>query len=108
MLKERVPDLRRHPRVSVSWPVTIEAGGRRFERRTVNLSPFGAKVRLEERLEPGTPAHVTLHPPAGRPVEVEAIVWRADADGPAFFFIGIDSDGLPELLGLSEPALAKG
>lgn len=99
MLEERVPDLRRHPRVSVSWPVTVEAGERQFQRRTRNLSPFGAKVDLDERLEPGTPAHLTLFPPAGRPVGVEAIVWRADADGPAFFFIGVGPDGMPELPG---------
>ncbi len=106
---ERVPDLRRHPRVSVSWPVTVEAGDRLFELRTLNLSPFGAKVRLAEaRLEPGTPAHLRLHPPAGRPVDVEAIVWRADADGPAFFFIGVESDGLPMLLGNSESVLIEG
>lgn len=94
--------------MSVSWPVTVEAGDRQFELRTLNLSPFGAKVRLDERLEPGTPAHLRLHLPAGRPVDVEAIVWRADADGPALFFIGVESDGLPELLGFSEPALAEG
>ena len=107
MLKDRVPDLRRHPRVSVSWRVIVDAGNRRFELRTVNLSPFGAKVRLAERLEPGTPAHLRLHPPAGPPVEVEAIVWRADADGPAFFFIGVESHGLTGLLGPSERALAE-
>ena len=105
MLKDRVPDLRRHPRVSVAWPVTVEAGDRQFHLRTVNLSPFGAKVRLGERLEPGTPAHLRLHPPAGRPVEVEAIVWRADQDGPAFFFIGVESDGLAPLFHAAEPAL---
>ena len=70
MLNERVPDLRRHPRVSVSWAVTVEAGDKRFHLHTLNLSPFGAKVGLaEERLEPGTPAHLRLHPPVGRPVD---------------------------------------
>ena len=109
MLNERVPDLRRHPRVSVSWAVTVEAGDKRFHLHTLNLSPFGAKVGLaEERLEPGTPAHLRLHPPVGRPVDVEAIVWRADADGPAFFFIGIESDGLPLLLGNSRSVLIEG
>jgi hypothetical protein len=41
-------------------------------------------------------------------VDVEAIVWRADADGPAFFFIGVESDGLPLLLGHSQPVLIEG
>ena len=59
-------------------------------------------------VKPGTPAQLTLFPPAGPPVAVEAIVWRADADGPAFFFIGVGHNGLPELLGSSERVLADG
>jgi hypothetical protein len=106
MLKDRVPDLRRHPRVNVAWPVTVEMGDRQLHLATLNLSPFGAKVRLGERLEPGTPAHLRLYPPAGRPVEVEAIVWRADQDGPAFFFIGVESEGWLPLFQAPEPALA--
>jgi PilZ domain-containing protein len=108
VLEERMPDLRRHPRVTVSWPMTVEMGDRQLRLRTRNLSPFGAKVSLDERLEPGTPAHLTLFPPAGRPIDVDAIVWRADADGPAFFFIGVGHNGLPEALGSSERVLADG
>ncbi len=80
-------DLRRQPRSSISWPVTVESGGRFFDRQTVNLSPLGAKVRLEEHLKVGSPARLRFRPPQGRPVDVDAIVWRADKDGPAFFFV---------------------
>lgn len=81
-------DLRRHPRSSVAWPVTVEAGGRTFDRQTLNLSPIGAKIRLDERLTVGSSARLRFRPPQGRPLDVDAIVWRADHDGPAFFFVG--------------------
>ena len=84
---------RRHARVAASWPVTVRAGDRLLHLQTVNLSALGAKVSvddplLREPLEVGRPARLRLEPPGARPLEVEAIVWRADDDGPAFFFIG--------------------
>ena len=85
-------DLRRHPRSKVSWPVTVETGGLSFERQTVDLSPVGAKVQLEARLPVGTPATLRFRPPHGRPLEVAAIVWRSDSDGPAFFFVGVGTE----------------
>jgi len=80
-------DLRRHPRSSVTWPVTVEHGGRSFDRQTLNLSPIGVKIRLDEPLTVGSTARLRFRPPQGRPLDVEAIVWRADDDGPAFFFV---------------------
>jgi hypothetical protein len=71
----------------VQWPVTVETSGRSFERHTVNLSPIGAKVSLDAPLSVGSPAKLCFRPPHGRPLEVDAIVWRTDADGPAFFFV---------------------
>ena len=92
VIREREPDLRRHPRARVSWPVTVEAGNRRLHLETVNLSPFGAKLRLDDSpLEPGTLAQLHFRPRDGRPLDVQAIVWRTDRDGPAFFFIGVDA-----------------
>ena len=91
-MRAHEPDLRRHPRARVSWPVAVEVDDQRLELETVNLSPFGAKLRLEEStLRPGTSAHLRFHPPGGRPLDVQAIVWRIDPDGPAFFFIGVDA-----------------
>ena len=85
-------DLRRHPRSSVTWPVTVEAGGRTFDRQTVNLSPIGAKIRLDEPLAVGSSARLRFRLPQGRMHDVEAIVWRTDEDGPAFFFLGPGPD----------------
>lgn len=90
MIREREPDLRRHPRASVSWRVTVRSGDQRLDLETINLSPFGAKVRLEApALEVGMPARLHFEPPGGHPLDVHAIVWRTDPDGSAFFFIGI-------------------
>jgi hypothetical protein len=94
MMSEQMADLRRHPRSKVAWPVTVEAGGRRFERKTVNLSPIGAKVQLEEELPVGSNARLRFRPPQGQPLNVDAIVWRADSDGPAFFFVSVDDESM--------------
>ncbi|HET8576592.1 MAG TPA: PilZ domain-containing protein [Methylomirabilota bacterium] len=89
VVRDRKPELRRHPRAEVAWPVTVEAGDRLYHLETVNLSPFGAKVSLKEPLEVGSQAQLHFTPPEGRPLDVQAIVWRSDEDGPAFFFIGV-------------------
>jgi PilZ domain len=88
----RPAEHRRHARVATSWPVTVQTGDRLLHLQTLNLSALGAKVRLHHplpsgRLEVGRPALLRLEPPDRPPVEVEAIVWRSDDDGPAFFFL---------------------
>jgi len=92
VLKERKPELRRHPRAKVSWPVVVESGERLYHLQTVNLSPFGAKVSLREPLQVGSKARLHIELPDGRPLDVQAIVWRTDSDGPAFFFIGVRAE----------------
>ena len=90
MIREREPDLRRHPRAGVSWRVTVRSGDQRLDLETIDLSPFGAKVRLETPVfEVGMPARLRFEPPGRRPLDVHAIVWRTDPDGSAFFFIGV-------------------
>jgi hypothetical protein len=86
---------RRHTRVAASWPVTVRTGDRLMHLQTLNLSPLGAKVELDEPLEVGRAALLRLEPPGSRPVEVEAIVWRTDDDGPAFFFLGTPAHAEP-------------
>ncbi len=85
-------DLRRHSRISVSWLVTVESGDRVFHAQTVNLSRAGVKVHLAEPLEVGNLAQLHVHPPEGRPLDLDTMVWRADEDGPVFFFIGVHGD----------------
>jgi len=92
-MSERRADLRRYPRAKVAWPVVLEVGGRHFNIQTMNLSPMGTKVGLVEALlEIGSSAKLRIRPPNGRILDVNAIVWRSDRDGSAFFFIGVDGD----------------
>jgi hypothetical protein len=101
MMSERQPDHRRHPRAAVSWPVTVEADDARFDLETVNLSPFGAKLKCKDApFKPGTPAQLRFHPPGGRQVDIQGIVWRVDPDGLAFFFLG----GGPDSTLFAEPS----
>jgi hypothetical protein len=59
----------------------VNIGQRRLRLYTTNLSAFGAKVRSSEALEVGAPAHLHFECPDGHPLDVEATVSRADADG---------------------------
>jgi hypothetical protein len=75
--------------VAATWPVTVRSGDRLLHLQTLNLSAHGAKVGPDVALPPvGASAHLRLEPPGAPPVDVEAIVWRADDDGSAFFFVG--------------------
>ena len=90
--------LRRYPRAIVSWPVVMEAGRRIFLLQAVNVSGRGAKVRPTERLGEGHVARLHFHPPNGSSFDVEAIVWRVDRDGLAFFFTADHQRRLTQLL----------
>lgn len=83
--------------MAASWPVTIRTGGRLLRLQTLNLSAHGAKVGLDAvppgPLPVGTAAQLRLEPPGAPPLDVEAIVWRADDDGSAFFFVGTSYAG---------------
>jgi hypothetical protein len=83
----RQQEFRRSPRSQITCPVIVEAGSRILQGETLNLGPCGAKVRLDERLQEGTAATLHFTPAEGRPLDVEAIVWRSDDDGPVFFFV---------------------
>jgi hypothetical protein len=75
--------------VAAAWPVTVRIRGQILRFQAMNLSAHGVKVALDAALPPvGTSAHLRLEPPDAPPVDVEAIVWRADHDGAAFFFVG--------------------
>ena len=80
-------EYRRGPRSRVSWPVVVETGDRFLHGETLNLGPSGAKLRLEERLQEGSLATLHFTPPQGRTLDIQAMVWRSDDDGPVFFFM---------------------
>ena len=85
--KLRRPESRRRPRTKVSWPVIVEVGDRVLHGETVDVSQFGVKVRLAERLLDATLAKLHITPSEGCPVDAQAIVWRMDEDGPVFLFL---------------------
>ena len=83
-------DLRRYPRVHVAWKVIVEAPGHRPKmRKTVDVSPFGTKVRMETPLADGSAARLSMSTPDRRALRLDAIVWRTDPDGPVFVFVGL-------------------
>ncbi len=86
---------RRHVRQHASWRVTVQTGDRQLHLHALNVSAHGVKVSLEEPLEVGRAARLRIEPPGAWPVEVDAIVWRTDEDGPAFFFVGPRSSVAP-------------
>jgi hypothetical protein len=73
----------------------VETDNRRLSAETTDVSSFGAKLRLDEVLALGTQALLHLLPEDQRPLDVEALVWRADPDGTAFFFFGLVPDSTP-------------
>ena len=79
-------DRRQHPRIRAAWSVIVKVGKSRYLGRSVDLSTHGAKVRTNVRLKAGTTVQLELVPPEGLPLRVDALVWRADADGLAFLF----------------------
>ena len=94
-------ELRRHPRARASWRVTVEmSGGKAITRETIDVSPYGVKVRLEEGVGLGTTARLRLQTPDRRPLILESTVWRADSDGPVFVFINLSVSILQRLKAL--------
>ena len=86
MASPRQQDRRQHPRIVLSCPVVVETGKRRYLSKSVDISMHGAKVRTNARAETGATVQLELVPPEGPRLRVEALVWRIDADGPAFLF----------------------
>jgi hypothetical protein len=66
-------------------------------RKTVDVSPFGVKVGLDERLPDGTPARLRFSVPDRRPLQFNSVVWRNDANGPVFVFLGASEDQLTRM-----------
>ena len=82
---------RRYPRVEVSLDVKVEklAGGHSTG-RSVDLSPFGLKVRSAGELEPGGTVRLLFRPPDGDPlISVLSLLVRKDPDGQAFAFVNL-------------------
>ena len=84
-------DRRRYPRVGVALDISVEAAGRRWDGKTVDVSPYGVKVALPAdggiKLPPGTTIQLRLVlPDDNAPLALAARVVRTDRDGIALCF----------------------
>jgi hypothetical protein len=85
---------RNNRRASVSWTVFARFRGQRLRFHTVDVSARGAKLRPRGELQPGQSLTLQFVKPNGRPVRMEAMVWRVDSDGLGVFFLGTAPDSL--------------
>ena len=84
MLSQGEPDLRRHPRAKVIWPVTIVVEGETLQTETIDLGRSAPSSRAEHGAHTrgvGSP----LSSRARESFDVDAI-GGVDPDGDAFFF----------------------
>jgi len=85
---------RNNRRANVTWTVFARFRGQRLRFHTVDVSTRGAKLRPRGELQAGQSLTLQFVKPNGRPVRVEAMVWRVDTDGLGVFFLGTAPDGL--------------
>src|SRR5262249_34354512 len=72
---------RRHPRITVSHRVTLNADGRGAAALAKNLSEGGLLVSLHEPVPVGSPLDLTVRPRGGVPVGLRGEVVRIEARG---------------------------
>jgi len=92
---------RRYPRQRVSWSVVLETDDRISCVETIDFSARGAKLCLRKPLALGSVVNLHIHPEDSAEMHVQAVAWRSDPDGMAFFFIGLAE---PRLSQASLPA----
>lgn len=82
---------RRFPRVDASLEVMVgEPGAGQARGESVNLSPFGIKVRSAARVHPGAALRLSFSPPdGGPPISVLSLMVREDPDGYGFTFVNL-------------------
>lgn len=102
-------DRRCYPRACRALDVTLDAAGRQRRGKTVNLSPFGAKVALSGNsvpLAPRTNIGVRLTLPDGE-LSVTAMVVRTDPDGVALNFGSLEARQFQRLKDLVDSLLMQ-
>ncbi len=94
---------RRSSRMRLALPVrVIEYNGAEWSGTSVDLSPFGMKVRSAAGVSPGAAAKLTFTPPdGGPPVQVMSVLVRVDPDGHAFYFVNLTGDDFHRLHALT-------
>ena len=102
-------DRRRYPRACPALDVALGASGQQARGKTVNLSPYGAKVALLANsvpLAPGTNIGLRLTLPDGE-LSVGAMVVRTDPDGVALNFGSLEAPQFQRLKDLVDSLLVQ-
>src|SRR5262244_1445208 len=61
----RQQERRQYPRTRISWLIVVYAGSSRFLSRSLDISPFGAKVRINQRTQDGHVGAAQSRPAGG-------------------------------------------
>ncbi len=95
----RRPDKRRSGRARVTLPVRLtEYNGREHEGTLVEVGLSGMKARFGTTFDADTVGRASFTlPDGGAPIDVMAILVRADADGQAFTFVRLESPDVERL-----------
>jgi PilZ domain len=96
MIEQGRVEQRRYTRHQVSWPVVLETDDRISFVETIDISVRGAKLSLRKPLALGSVVNLHIHPEDRAEMHVQAVAWRSDPDGMAFFFIGLAEPLLSE------------
>ncbi len=102
-------DRRCYARACGALEVTLDVSGRKWQGKTVNLGPYGAKVALSSKsvpLAPGTIIGLRLTLPDGD-LSLAASVCRTDSDGVALNFGNLEAKEFQRLKNLVDALLVQ-
>ena len=82
---------RRAPRVALAMPIELRVpSGQAFAAEMIDLSAFGARVRSDPPLEPGTRVSATMQIGPGSPMVLSALVWSSEGRESVLAFVNLD------------------
>jgi hypothetical protein len=82
---------RRAPRVPLALPIELRVpSGQAFAAEMIDLSSFGARVRSNPPLAPGTRVSATMQIGPGHPMVLSALVWSSEGGESVLAFVNLD------------------
>jgi hypothetical protein len=69
---------RKHPRIEMGWPITIQTAEGPMEAKLKNLAADGAYIYCKQTSDPDNFVPITINPPNHSPLKVTAKVLWAD------------------------------
>jgi hypothetical protein len=82
---------RRAPRVALALPIELRVpSGQAFRAEMIDLSSFGARVRCDPPLAPGTRVAATMQIGPGTPMVLSALVWSSEGGESVLAFVNLD------------------